>query len=168
MQSFPESLCLRLVSDSVLFYKVEQESVSESDSNFLFTKLKLEIGPFCEAFYYKGTRKRKSFGEANCILKMGNIWRSLWYAGIILTGGQGQKSERGVQFPFQRGGVNVLSGGVTPPLSTPKNFHMRHSLLFKAVRPAAINLSCHSYRLPSHLQLYEGKVLVQTIELDAN
>ena len=26
----------------------------------------------------------KSFSEANCILKMGNIWRSFWYAGIII------------------------------------------------------------------------------------
>ena len=24
---------------------------------------------------------------------------------VLITGGQGQKSERGVQFPFQRGGV---------------------------------------------------------------
>ena len=26
----------------------------------------------------------KWFSEANCILKMGNIWRSFWYAGIII------------------------------------------------------------------------------------
>ena len=39
------------------------------------------------------------------------------------TGGQGQKSERGVQFPFQRGGgVNFsFQGGINPP-STQTNF----------------------------------------------
>ena len=50
---------------------------------------------------------------------------------IYNTGGRGQKSERGVQFPFQRGGgVNFsFHGGINPP-STQKNFRLRHLLLF--------------------------------------
>ena len=43
---------------------------------------------------------------------------------ICTTGGQGQKSERGVQFPFQRGCVCqfFLSGGGFPPPPQPKKF----------------------------------------------
>ena len=68
------------------------------------------------------------------------------------TGGQGQKSERGVQFPFQRGGQFFLSGGIIPP-STQKKFRLRHLLLFKVVKPPVINLRCGSYCLALYLQI---------------
>ena len=76
------------------------------------------------------------------------------HAIISITGGQGQKSERGVQFPFQRGGgVNFsFQGGINPP-STQKIFRLRHLLLFKVVRPPVINLRCGSYSLALHLQI---------------
>ena len=73
---------------------------------------------------------------------------------VGLTGGQGQKSERGVEFPFQRGGgVNFsFQGGINPP-STQKIFSLRHLLLFKVVRPPVINLRCSSYCLALYLQI---------------
>ena len=84
------------------------------------------------------------------------IKRSVYFLFNIInlpTGGQGQKSERGVQFPFQRGGVNFsFQGGVTPP-STQKFFRLRHLLHFKVVRPPVINLWCGSYSFALPLKI---------------
>ena len=71
-----------------------------------------------------------------------------------LTGGQGQKSERGTgAVSFSEGGCQFFpSGGVTPP-STQKNFRLRHLLLLKVVRPPVLNLRCGKYSLAIHLQI---------------
>ena len=73
---------------------------------------------------------------------------------VRYTGGQGQKSERGVQFPFQRGGdVNFsFQGGLTPP-QPKKSFGLGHLLLFKVVRAPVINLRGGSWSLALHLQI---------------
>ena len=81
----------------------------------------------------------------------GNCRPSLYRVGP--TGGQGQKSERGVQFPFQRGGCQFFLSGEDYPPSTQFFFRLRHLLIFKVVRPPVINLWCGSYSLALHLQI---------------
>ena len=53
----------------------------------------------------------------------------------------------GCSFLFRGGGVSIFFfRGDYPPLN-PKNFRLRHLLLFKVVRPPVINLWCASYNM---------------------